>query len=654
LFVAGCGVAHESAKKAAPVALITTPAAYYSSPKAKFLGAKYKDNLDRLVERIIRDSKTSTLQFANNIASVGGIGFFTHSATTLSDERFLEVVLAAPDAFETKGDYSPKLFRLFGSYGAELLSILSSDTAIYEDRDVSGYGLNFSWRSLGGEPGRVTVERAVVYLPKDRVRAFLRRELTQNHLLAEAVIFAGQESGPMSLVSYRAQNAQPDFRPPIQDETLAVAAVQRQDPEPQTKKPKATPFKDDHKPPLDKPAAQPPPIASEKKPPVSKPASAHGSESGALAVKPPAKMAAEAQAASAERSQPQPPKAPQPTASAIPGIVDVKPLEGQTAVAVNKPGPGAQPNKTEPVSTVSNKSPAAQPLTMASERKPPVSQPSAAHGSEPGAGVAKPPAKTAAEAQRNAAVQSQPQSAKEPQRKAAPPPPPVADTKPVESQTAPAASKAVPASQPNKAETVSTVSKKPPTAQSVASAAPPAQREKISEVNVKQEKAASAGKPIEGGGTKTAMKAEAAEKIAQTDPPRPQTQLAAPKAASEQLALVQKKPAETAANSKTAAGSRTALLGYVIQVVFDDKSDAQRWAEAIARRGHAVSLTETGGASFRLRLGNFPLREEAERQLRALKEEGLTGVILNLPQAYHPDAGKTATIVKPTDTAAGK
>jgi hypothetical protein len=425
-----------------------------------------------------------------------------------------------------------------------LLSILASDTAIYEDKDVSGYGLNFSWRSLGGEPGRVTVERAVVYLPKDRVRAFSRRELTQNHLLAEAVIFAGQESGPMNLVSYRAQNSQPDFRPAIQDETLAVTAVERQDPRPQAKERKAALVKDNNKPAPDTPAAPAPPSASEKKPPVSKPASAAVSESGALAVKPPAKMAAEAQVTSAVRSQPQPSKAPQPTAYPVPGIVDAKPLEGQTAAAPSKPVPGAQPNKTEPVSAMS---------------------------------------------------------------------------------------------------------KKPPTEPFVASAAPPAQREKISEVNVKREKAVSASQPIEGGGTKTAIKAEAAEKIAQTDVPRPQMPLAAAKAASEQIALVQKKPAETAADSKTAPGSRTALLGYVIQVVFEDKSDAQRWAETITRRGHAVSLTETGGASFRLRLGNFLLREEAERQLRALKEEGLTGIILNLPQAYHPDTGKTATIVKPAD-----
>jgi hypothetical protein len=374
----------------------------------------------------------------------------------------------------------------------------------------------------------------------------LRRELTQNHLLADAVIFAGQESGPMTLVSYRAQNAQPDIRPPIQDETLTAAAAERRSAEPQAQEPKAALVKENNERALDASVAQPLAIAPEKKPSVSKPAAPPISEAGALAAKPAARIAAEAQAAPAVRAHPQPPKAPQPNPSPVPGAPDAKPLEGQTAGAGSKAAPGGQPNKTEAVAAVSNK---------------------------------------------------------------------------------------------------------PPTARSVASAATPTQKEKVPEANAQQEKALSVSKPIGNGANKAAMKTEAAEKSVQPDARRPQTQLAA-KAASEELAVIQKKGAETAADGKTAAGSRTAaLLGYVIQIVFENKSNAQRWAETIARRGHAVSLTETEGASFRLRLGNFVLREEAERQLRALKEEGLAGIILNLPQAYHPDAGKTATVVKPADAA---
>jgi hypothetical protein len=37
---------------------------------------------------------------------------------------------------------------------------------------------------------------------------------------------------------------------------------------------------------------------------------------------------------------------------------------------------------------------------------------------------------------------------------------------------------------------------------------------------------------------------------------------------------------------------------------------------------------------MRLRIGNFTGREEAERQLQALRKDGLKGIVLNLPQAY--------------------
>ncbi|HTN72038.1 MAG TPA: hypothetical protein VMO00_13230, partial [Methylomirabilota bacterium] len=222
LIMVGCGLMDEPKPKSAPLGLITTPTAYYSTPKARYLGQKYKGNLDRLVERIVRNQKTANLQFANNIASIGGIGFFTHSAATIPDERYLEVVLAAPDTFEVSGDYSAKVNGLFTLYGVELLSILASDSEIYQEKEVSGYGVNLSWRKITREPTgpRVTLEKAVAYFPKQRVQAFLKREMSQNDLLQEAAIFAVEEDGPMSLVSYRPQDLKPDSRPPIQEETL--------------------------------------------------------------------------------------------------------------------------------------------------------------------------------------------------------------------------------------------------------------------------------------------------------------------------------------------------------------------------------------------------------------------------------------------------
>jgi hypothetical protein len=192
------------------------------------LGGKYKENLDRLVDRIVRNPKTANLQFANNIASVGGIGFFTHSATKTPDERYLEVVLGAPETFETKGDYSAKIYRLFSVYGTDLLSILASDSDIAQEKEVSGYGLNFAWRNIAQEASgsRVVLERAVVYFPKDKARAFLRHEIDHNKFLAEGIIFAVEEDGPMNLVSYRPQVVKPDFRPPIREENLAVGKLE--------------------------------------------------------------------------------------------------------------------------------------------------------------------------------------------------------------------------------------------------------------------------------------------------------------------------------------------------------------------------------------------------------------------------------------------
>jgi DedD protein len=220
----GCALLDGNApKKTAPSGLIATPPSYYSTAKARYLGGKYKDNLDRIVERIVRNPKTSTLQFANNISSVGGIGFFTHSAAKTADERYLEVVLATPETFETKGELSEKVHRLFSQYGVELLGIISGDSDIYQDKELSGYGLNLAWRNILAEPAgnRVTMARAIIYFSKDRVRNFLRQELNQNDLLGNAVIYSVEEDGPLTLVSYQPREMRPDFRPAIREDDLA-------------------------------------------------------------------------------------------------------------------------------------------------------------------------------------------------------------------------------------------------------------------------------------------------------------------------------------------------------------------------------------------------------------------------------------------------
>ncbi|MEO6162663.1 MAG: hypothetical protein ABIP88_00860, partial [Candidatus Binatia bacterium] len=233
LFLGSCGLLNDSAsKKPSNTGLIATPVTYYSTSRARYLGTKYKGNVDRLVERIVRNSKTASLQFANNISSVGGIGFFTHSATKTADERYLEVVLAVPETFETKGAHSDKVSRLFSSYGPELLTILNGENDIYQDKELTGYGLNLAWRNIIAEPAgnRVTLERAIVYLAKEKTRNFLRREINQNDLLADATIFTVEEDGPLNLVSYRASEVHQEFRPAIREYDIPPAAAAKLSP----------------------------------------------------------------------------------------------------------------------------------------------------------------------------------------------------------------------------------------------------------------------------------------------------------------------------------------------------------------------------------------------------------------------------------------
>ncbi|MBI2531777.1 MAG: SPOR domain-containing protein [Deltaproteobacteria bacterium] len=203
--------------------LIVTPASYYSTPRGRFLGAKYRENLDRLVESIVRNPTTSKLQFANNIASVGGIGFFSHSATKTPDERYLEVILGAPEVFESKGDYSAKVDRIFSLYGRELLGILAGDPGIEQETEIGGYGLNFSWRNVGSKErtSGVFLERTVVYFPKEKVRAFLRQQINQNDLPGDATLFAAEQDGPMNLVSYRAQGTMSTARSSAEQPAIA-------------------------------------------------------------------------------------------------------------------------------------------------------------------------------------------------------------------------------------------------------------------------------------------------------------------------------------------------------------------------------------------------------------------------------------------------
>jgi hypothetical protein len=151
--------------------------------------------------------------------------------------------------------------------------------------------------------------------------------------------------------------------------------------------------------------------------------------------------------------------------------------------------------------------------------------------------------------------------------------------------------------------------------------------------------------PPAGASSSAAAKAETQTAEANFQPSRrssPADPAASEKSAPEQIALLTKKPAETALEKPPVRPPLKALEGYIIQLTFSDRAEAQRWAEKLNGRGFAVSTTETGTGSFRVRMGNFPMRGDAERQLRVLNQDGLKGIVLNLPQAYRPEVHSSA------------
>ncbi len=202
-------VAEESRGKD-PSGDLLIPVANYSTEKGKYLGERYNRNLEHLLAQIVQDRVTRSLQFADTTLSIKSIGFFTHSASKSLDERYLEVILWVPDVFDDKIDLSVKLDRLFSQYGPALLDILSSDSEIYNEKRVTGFGLNFSWRTTSGS--RITLERAVVYLSKDEVKKFLIEKTSVQDLLTGAVIFS-THGGRSGRVQYSRAATKPELKP---------------------------------------------------------------------------------------------------------------------------------------------------------------------------------------------------------------------------------------------------------------------------------------------------------------------------------------------------------------------------------------------------------------------------------------------------------
>lgn len=788
---AGCALLEtEPPKKPAPTGLIATPPTYYSTAKARYLGTKYKDNLDRLVARIVRNPKTSNLQFANNISSVGGIGFFTHSAAKSPDERYLEVVLGTSETFETKGAHSEKVARLFSLYGVELLEMLQSDTDIFQDKELSGYGLNLAWRNVAAENtgNRVLVERAIIYFSKERVRRFLRREFSQNEFLSDAVIFAIEEDGPLQLVSYRPQEVRPDFRPAIREDNLAAAEIppkpvlapvlkepiQRAEvkidkaridtsrmkesaPTPVIEPPAVeAPTKVEvpvvaesksavvaRKPatsPMDQVAkAKPvPPLATEQlaakestdnvgntnQPPVKgqhevprKPTQSSVPTPNAV-VKKPASVEAKtiepiASAVVAPRTKaletalPVPavkipeaakaapvatkvkvdpaivtPKVESPPAPKIAveppkkRAVEVRPLE----VSVSPAQPVIDARTTMPVEV---ESPASSPAATKAETKPTVVKPAveiappvsrAAPALQPPMATVPIPAIKIPEAVTPARL---PTSAAKVEPMVVSPKPAVApkitidpkevqpsvEAKARESVTLrPALPPAGSSSKPKSAEV------KPPVSAAIVA---PKSEPKPSVVNPSVENAAPASEltmpkakaPVANSPAPTVKIPESGRLLEPVNPmplsgapeieqaivrTKPAAPAVAPtprentgeKTAGERIALLKNKPIEALPESKPLIRPVPRVLeGFIVQLAFNDKEKARRWAEGMEKRGYAVSITEAGtDGALRVRLGNFAQRDEAERQLRNFKQEGLNGIIINLPQGFRPEA----------------
>lgn len=757
--------------------LIATPVSYYSTPKAKILASKYKDNLDHITERIVRNSATSQLQFANNISSIGGIGFFTHSAAKTADERYLEVVLGTPETFETKGDYSDKVNRLFALYGRDLLATLAGDSQIFADQDVAGYGLNLTWRTAqsGTQTNRILMARAILYFRKERVASFLQRQISPQELLGDAVIFALEENGPLNLVSFQPRETQPDFRPPIREDNLASggspmitgsgstqAPVAEKADRSQVKL-EAAPAVSVTQEPIEIAAAQENAMAestSKGDTPADAAAVTGGSEisNGLLERSSGTKAGSVEKGSLAAEKKPAASDNP-PRTAASPVISLSEATTENTAVEATPPGSvatripldSAQPAVSAPKSaseqSLLSSKPAevaqAEPQTLATEpdaaAKAPIERitdmaaptvdkktrddastwraqsgkaaqsraaPAQALASGPkleragelsatssGAQreTAQPPVSTASsiaagraitaapiaeikppDPLMNRPVEEQKISRQENTKVPAPRPEsqPSARSKPEESpavkssEKVPSSDAASSGNAPNKSasaarnetpveialtETATAIPAAPQTPP-LPQVSAPARPSEASNEAIKVPAAAALPaaptklpEPVKPPTTDTAAAADtisrSASKPADATRPAPAHEARAVAPVPDQLALL-RKPSAPAAVEKplTVRPAPKSLEGYIIQIAFADKDKAQSWAEKMAQRGYAISVTEAGEAgALRVRLGNFTLRDDAERQLRSFRQEGLSGIIINLPQAFRPE-----------------
>jgi hypothetical protein len=557
--------------------LIATPPSHYSTPKARYLGEKYQEKVDRLIEMIIANPKTSNLQFANNLGSSGGMGFFTHSAVRAPDERFLEVVLGTGENLEA-GEYSVKVARLFSLYGRELLLILASDLEIYNERDLSGYGLNFTWRTVGP---RMSTERAIVYFSKEKVRAFLRQDIGENTLLAEAVIFVMEPEGKANLLSFRAQEPAPDVRAPIQEQVLS---------------PGLTKAKPDVKPVLAQRRVK----------------SREGVEPATNAEE---SSATEKREMTASKGQTAPKEiTPNPT-----------PMTKEEIVPDGKIGPVVV-EKTEPIGTAS----ASQSGKQSYKSSMPVTgvveptQPARRAVESPEAQVESKALQSNLQLEETQGKTSELSSLVEVRRENE------------QNELRPDLAGSQPAAPAG--ESLANEASKPDSGIHVLPALGSIETQSWSR---KQAKRGSEVEELRDIALFPKIHPKPAPKETAARAPITPSELQDGEAdtVEQQLVLAHEKRIENLPEIKSLVKPMPkALEGYIIQVLFKDRSEARTWADIFEQRGYAVSMTEaSGGELLRVRIGNFRLRDDAERQLKSIREDGLIGIILNLPQPYRPE-----------------
>jgi cell division protein FtsN len=102
------------------------------------------------------------------------------------------------------------------------------------------------------------------------------------------------------------------------------------------------------------------------------------------------------------------------------------------------------------------------------------------------------------------------------------------------------------------------------------------------------------------------------------------------------------------------------LQGYLVQFLFSERTEAERWSGLLIREGYSTSVsTIRRNQLVRLRVGAFSTPAEASRLLEKLQKRGLVGMVLYHVPRHHSSpamkrAGKKPHMVLPEKTVVDK